>query len=81
VISHKKLSLQQLGALECYEDEAQYKIEVWDREPSVFAHKDTINPLYVIRIFKNDEDERVQEAVEKLETKIVDKLRDMNERD
>lgn len=80
-ISHKKLTLQQLEALECDEDVAKYKFEVWDREPSVFAHKDTINPLYVIRFFKNDEDERVQEAVEKLETKIVDKLRDMNERD
>jgi len=80
-ISHKQLTSKQLEALECDEDEAEYKIEVWDREPSVFAHKDKINPLYVIRFFKNDEDERVQEAVEHLETKIVEKLRDMNERD
>ncbi|QFR42815.1 hypothetical protein [Sulfurimonas xiamenensis] len=80
-ISHKQLTSKQLEALECDEDEAEYKIEVWDREPSVFAHKDTINPLYVIRFFKNDEDERVQEAVEQLETRIIEKIRDENERD
>ena len=80
-ISHKQLTSKQLEALECDEDEAEYKIEVWDREPSVFAHKDRINPLYVIRFFKNDEDERVQEAIEHIETKIVEKLRDRDERD
>jgi DNA-binding transcriptional ArsR family regulator len=80
-ISYKQLTSKQLEALECDEDEAEYKIEIWDREPSVFAHKDTINPLYVIRFFKNDEDERVQEAVEHLETKITEKLRDRDERD
>jgi len=80
-ISYKKLTSEQLEALECDEDEAQYKIEVWDREPSVFAHKDTINPLYVLRFFKNDEDERVQEAVEQLETRTIEKIRERNERD
>ncbi|MBD3841967.1 MAG: hypothetical protein IE909_08790 [Campylobacterales bacterium] len=79
-ISHKQLTSQQLEALECDEDEAQYKIEVWDREPSIFAHNDTINPLYVIRFFKNDEDERVQEAVEQLETKMIERLKERNER-
>ncbi len=80
-ISHKKLTAKKLEALECDEDEAQYKIEVWDREPSVFAHNETINPLYVLRFFKNDEDERVQEAVEQLETRTIEKIRDENERD
>ncbi len=80
-ISHKQLTSKQLEALECDEDEAEYKIEVWDREPSVFALNDTINPLYVLRFFKNDEDERVQEAVEQLETKIIEKIRERNERD
>ncbi|MDY0181633.1 hypothetical protein [Aliarcobacter skirrowii] len=80
-ISHKKLRAEQVVAMECDEDEAEYKIEVWDREPSVFAHKDMINPLYVIRFFKNDEDERVQEAMEHIETKITEKLKDTDERD
>ncbi|HUH41992.1 MAG TPA: hypothetical protein VLZ29_02640 [Sulfurimonas sp.] len=80
-ISHKQLTLEQVEALECDKDEAAYSIEVWDREPSVFAQKDIVNPLYVLRFFKNDEDERVQEAIEQLETKIIEKLRDRNERD
>ena len=80
-ISHKQLTSEQVEALECDEDEAEYKIEVWNREPSVFAHNDTINPLYVLRFFKNDEDERVQEAVEQLETKIIEKSRGRDERD
>jgi hypothetical protein len=79
-ISHKQLTSEQLEALECDEDEAEYKIEVWDREPSIFAHNDTINPLYVIRFFKNDEDERVQEAIEQIETKIIERLKERNER-
>ena len=79
-ISHKQLTSKKLEALECDEDEAQYKIEVWDREPSIFAHNDTINPLYVIRFFKNDEDERVQEAIEQIETKIIERLKERNER-
>jgi|GEM_PF-2345211 len=80
-ISHKQLTSEQLEALECDEDEAEYKIEVWDREPSVFVHNETINPLYVIRFFKNDEDERVQEAVEQLQTKMIERLKERNERD
>jgi DNA-binding transcriptional ArsR family regulator len=80
-ISHKQFTSEQLEALECDEDEAEYKIEVWDREPSIFAHNDMINPWYVLRFFKNDEDERVQEAVEQLDTKIIKKLRDRDERD
>lgn len=80
-ISHKQLTSEQLEALECGEDEAEYKIEVWDREPSVFAHKDRINPLYVLRFFKNNEDERVQEAIEQIETKIIERLKERNERD
>lgn len=80
-ISHKELTSQQLEALECDEDEAKYKIEVWDREPSVFTHNDTINSLYVLRFFKNNEDERVQEAVEQLETKMIERLKERNERD
>lgn len=80
-ISHKQLTSQQLEALECDEDEAKYKIEVWDREPSVFTHNDMINPLYLVRFFKNDEDERVQEAVEQLQTKMIVRLKERNERD
>lgn len=79
-ISHKQLTSEQLEALECDKDEAPYKIEVWDREPSVFAHNDMINLLYVIRFFKNDEDERVQEAVEQLEIKMIERLKEKNER-
>ena len=80
-ISHKQLTSEQLEALECDEDEAEYKIEVWDREPSIFTQNDTINPLYLVRFFKNDEDERVQEAIEQLQTKMIVRLKERNERD
>ena len=80
-ISNKQLRAEKLETLECDEDEAEYKIEVWDREPSVFAQNDLINPLYLVRFFKNNEDERVQEAVEQLEIRIIDKIREKNERD
>lgn len=79
-ISHKQLRSQQLEALQCDEDEATHKIEVWDRDPSVFSHDNTINSLYVWRFFHNDDDERVQEAIELIETKIIDKLKDRDER-
>ncbi|MBU1658903.1 hypothetical protein KKG72_07625 [bacterium] len=80
-ISHKQLTAQQLEALQCDEDEATLKIEVWNRDPSVFSHDNTISPLYVLRFFQNDEDERVQEAIEHIEAKIVEKLKGKDERD
>jgi hypothetical protein len=54
----------------CEEDEALYRVEVWDRDPHVFSQSNVINPLYVLRQFKDDEDERVEYALQEIEEKI-----------
>lgn len=54
----------------CEEDEALYRVEVWDRDPHAFAHSNVVNPLYVLRQFKDDDDERVQYALEEIEENI-----------
>lgn len=56
----------------CVEDEALYRVEVWDRDPHAFAQSNVINPLYVLRQFKDD-DERVQYALKETEEKIKQK--------
>jgi len=60
----------------CEEDEALYRIEVWDRNPQTFSYGDTVHPLYLLRRFKNDDDERVQYAVEKIEKEMKQKWGD-----
>lgn len=57
----------------CEEDEALYRVEVWDRDPHAFAQSNVISPLYVLRQFKDDEDERVQYALKEIEEKIKQK--------
>ena len=57
----------------CEEDEALYRVEVWDRDPHTFAQSNVINPLYVLRQFKDDDDERVQYALKEIEEKIKHK--------
>ena len=54
----------------CEEDEALYKVEIWDRDPHTFAHNNTVNPVYVLRQFKDDDDERVQYALEEIENSM-----------
>ncbi len=57
----------------CEEDEALYRVEVWDRDPHAFAQSNVISPLYVLRQFKDDDDERVQYALKEIEEKIKQK--------
>ena len=80
-ISHKMITAKELESLQCDEDEALQIVEVWDRDPSIFSHDETINPMYVVRFFYKDDDERVQEAIENIEIKIIKKLEDKDERD
>jgi len=54
----------------CEEDEALYRVEVWDRNPHTFAKKDAVNEFYLLRKFKDDNDERVQYALEEIENNI-----------
>ena len=57
----------------CEEEEALYKVEVWDRNPHTFAKNDAVNELYLLRQFKDDNDERVQYALKEIEEKIKQK--------
>jgi len=54
----------------CEEDEAHYRVEVWDRDPHTFAQSNVVNLFYVLRQFKDDDDERVQYALKEIEEKI-----------
>jgi len=54
----------------CEEDEALYRVEVWDRDPHTFAQSNVINCLYVLRQFKDNDDERIQYALKEIEEKI-----------
>ena len=58
---------------ECFEEDATYKVEIWDRDPSLFSTKNSINPLYLLRLFKENEDERIAYAVDEIREKIKDK--------
>jgi hypothetical protein len=57
----------------CEEDEALYRVEVWDRDPHTFSQRNVVNPLYVLRQFKDDDDERVQYALKEIEEEIKQK--------
>lgn len=57
--------------LECEEEDALYKVEVWDRDPSVFAMEQSVNSLYLLRLFEHTEDERTEYALEEIENKFL----------
>lgn len=75
-VSQKILKNMNIQELECDKDTANYKIEVWDREPSLFSYNNTINPLYLLRILKNIEDERTQYALEEIEENILVRIKE-----
>lgn len=56
----------------CEEDEAIYKVEVWNRDPHTFSKEGAVNPLYLIRQFKDVDDERTEYAIEALEKRYKD---------
>ena len=74
-LSQKTLKNINLQELECDKDIAKYKIEVWDREPSLFSYYNSINPLYLLRILRNIVDERTQYALEEVEENILIKIK------
>lgn len=59
--------------IECDKDQALYQVEVWDRDPSVFAIDDAVNPFYVIRILGNRSDERTIDALDEMEEKSLNR--------
>ncbi|MDD4330632.1 MAG: hypothetical protein PHD79_11845 [Aliarcobacter sp.] len=75
-ISQKALKNMNIQELECDKDIANYKIEVWDREPSLFSYNNLINPLYILRILKNIDDERTKYALEEIEKNILVKIKE-----
>jgi len=54
----------------CEEEDALYRVEVWDRDPHVFAQSSVVSPLYLLQQFKDDDDERVQYALREREEKM-----------
>lgn len=77
-ISSKARSLY-TNDIECEEDDATYQVEVWDREPSIFGLNGSINPLYLLRLFKDETDERTEYALEDVEERIIQKIKATND--
>ncbi len=75
-LSQKALKNMNIKELECDKDIANYKIEVWDREPSFFSCNNIINSLYLLRILKNIDDERTEYALEEIEKNILIKIKE-----
>jgi len=74
-VSEKSKNL--LSALNvCEEDEALYKVEVWDRDPHTFAYQNTVSPIYLLRQFKDDDDERIHEALKEIEKSMKERWSD-----
>lgn len=64
----KSLNTEEIG---CEKEYAKYKIEVWDRDPSVFSYDSSINPLYILRLLKDIDDERTEYALEEIEKRFL----------
>jgi DNA-binding transcriptional regulator GbsR (MarR family) len=75
-LSQKALKNMNIQELECDKDIATYKIEIWDREPSLFSYNNIINSLYLLRILKNIDDERTEYALEEIEKNILIKIKE-----
>ncbi len=74
-IHSKKLKEIDLTGIECEEDIAKFKVEVWNRDPTLFSHNNSVNKLYILRLMKNIDDERTEYALEEIERNIQKKLR------
>ena len=75
-ISQKTLKNMNIQELEYDKDIANYRIEVWDREPSLFSYNNAINSLYLLRILKNTNDERTNYALEEIEKNILVRIKE-----
>ena len=56
------------------DSELQSKVEIWRYNPSVLSLKDSVDELSLYLTLKNDKDERVEEAVEKLLENVWERL-------
>ena len=74
-ISEKKLSMMELDITKCEEEHATCKVEIWNRDPSIFSVDGAINPLYILRLFKDEDDERVEYAIESIEKKVLKNIK------
>jgi len=70
-ISSKKLALVASNNIACEKEDAEYQVEVWNRNPLIFSIDCSVNPLYILRILKGEHDERTQYALDDLEEKII----------
>lgn len=75
-IGAKEFSIIENEIIKCEEENATCKVEVWDRDPSIFSIDGVINPIYIMRLFKYEDDERVEYALEEIEKKLLEKLGD-----
>lgn len=64
--------------IECYEEDGKYKVEVWNREPSIFSDNKIVNLIYLLRVFKDNNDERISYAIEDVENKILNLVKVKN---
>lgn len=75
-IDNKEVKSLNIKEIECEKESAKYKIEVWDRNPSLFSKDKAINPLYLLRLFTNIDDERTEYALDEIEEEIINKFED-----
>ena len=80
-IDEKQISKEDLELLKCDEEDAKYKIEVWNGDPFILSLNNAINPVYILRLLNNVDDERIQDAVRQIENELIKKFKDINERD
>ena len=74
-INSKFLKSMEINNIECEKEEAIYKVEVWDRDPSIFSNRNSVNQLYILRLLKDIDDERTEYALEEIENSIQNNLR------
>ena len=80
-IHEKQINKKDLELLKCDEEDAKYKIEVWNGDPFILSLNNAINPVYILRLLNNVDDERIQDAVRQIENELIKKFKDINERD
>jgi len=59
------------GLEQCFEEDATYQVEIWDRDPSLFATQQSIHPLYLFRLFIESDDERIRYALDEIRDRII----------
>jgi len=64
------------GLEQCFEEDATYQVEIWDRDPSLFATQQSIHPLYLFRLFRESDDERIEYALDEIRDRRIIKDRD-----